>query len=187
MLETPASLLYRLCQEPLDRDWERFVLLFTPMLVRWAYRLAVPPTDIEDVLQETFTLLVGKFPEFRYNPQQSFRAWLWTVFHRHVLAWRKRQTRNLALSDAQMEALASADNVAEAAEQEYRRVLLDRALQLVQTDFPQQTWQMFVQVAVAGRPSVDVAREFGVTANAVYLARGRILARLREELLGLDR
>lgn len=186
MHETPASLLHRLCQQPVDRDWERFVLLFTPMLSRWAHRLGVPAADVEDVLQETFTLLVRTFPQFRYNPQQSFRAWLWTIFHRHVSGWRKRQTRNLALSDAQVASLASADNVAEAAEEEYRRALLDRALQLVQTDFPQQTWQMFLQVAVAGRPSVEVAREFGVTANAVYLARGRILARLREELLGLD-
>ena len=41
-------------------------------------------------------------------------------------------------------------------------------------------------VAIEGRPGVEVAREFGVTVNAVYLARGRVVARLREELAGLD-
>lgn len=186
MLETPASLLVRLCQHPIDRDWERFVLLFTPMLSRWAHRLGVSAADAEDLLQEVFTLLFRKLPEFRYDPRQSFRAWLWTVFHRHTLAWRRRQNRNLSLSAEQLEALASADNVAEASEGEYRRALLDRVMQLVQTDFPQQTWQIFWQVAVEGRRSVDVARQFGVTPNAVYLSRGRVLARLREELVGFD-
>lgn len=162
------------------------MLLFTPLLSRWAHRLGVPAADAEDVLQEVFTLLFRKLPEFRYDPQQSFRAWLWTVFHRHTIAWRKRQKRDLAMSAEQLEALSSADNVAEASEAEYRRFLLDRVMQLVQTDFPKQTWQMFWQVAVEGRTSVDVAREFGVTPNAVYLSRGRVLARLREELVGLD-
>ena len=43
------------------------------------------------------------------------------------------------------------------------------------------------RVAVEGRSGVEVARQFGVTPNAVYLARGRVLARLREELADLDR
>ncbi len=60
-------------------------------------------------------------------------------------------------------------------------------MQIVQTDFPATTWQIFRQVVIAGRPGVEVAREFGVTVNAVYLARSRVLARLREELSGLDR
>ena len=46
---------------------------------------------------------------------------------------------------------------------------------------------MFWQVTVAGQPGTEVARQFGVTPNAVYLARGRVLARLRQELTDLDR
>lgn len=83
--------------------------------------------------------------------------------------------------------MASPDGVDEATEAEYRRVLLDRALRLVQTDYPEATWRMFWQTAVEGRPGVEVARDFGVTPNAVYLARGRILARLREQLAEIDR
>lgn len=186
MQHTPVSLLERICRRPDEPSWERFVILFTPLLSRWAERLGVPAAEKEDLLQEVFTLLLRRLPEFRYDPQQSFRAWLWTVFHRHTLAWRKRQQRALPLSPDQLEALASPDNVAEASESEYRRVLCERALRLVRTDFPPQTWQLFWQVSVEGRPGVEVARELGVSANAVYLARGRVLARLREELAELD-
>lgn len=185
MQDTPASLLERLRQRPDEQHWERFVSLFAPLLSRWGARLGVPADDLEDLLQEVFALLVRKLPEFRYDPQKSFRAWLWTVFHRHTIAWRKRQSRGLPLSDEQVEALSSPDNVAEATEAEYRRVLIDRALRLARTDFPELTWHIFWQLTVEGQPGVEVARRFGVTPNAVYLARGRILARLRQELDGL--
>jgi RNA polymerase sigma-70 factor (ECF subfamily) len=187
MHETPVSLLERLCRRPDEQHWERFVVLFTPILSRWSNRLGVPAGDTEDLLQEIFALLIRKLPEFHYDPTRSFRAWLWTVFHRQTIAWRKLQTRQLPLTVEQIEELASPDSISEATEAEYRRVLLDRIMQIVKTDFPQQTWQMFWLLTVEGQPGVEIARNFGVTPNAVYLARGRVLARLRAEMTDLDR
>ena len=185
MLDTPATLLYRLCDQPLPGDWERFVRLFTPLLRRWAVRFGVSDSSVEDLLQELFVLLIRKLPEFRYDPSRSFRAWLWTVFRHAVLAWRKRQPRTVPAWE-QLDELTSPDSIAEATEVEYRRYLLSRIMQIVQTDFPATTWQIFQQVVIEGRPGVEVAREFGVTVNVVYLARSRVLARLREESAGLD-
>ena len=186
MHDTPATLLHRLCDEPTPGDWERFVRLFTPLLRRWAVRLEVSGSAVEDLLQEVFVLLIRELPKFRYDPSRSFRAWLWTVFRHAVLAWRKRQPQAGPALE-QLEELASPDSIAEATEAEYRRYLLGRIMQIVQTDFPATTWLIFQQVAIEGRSGVEVAREFGMTVNAVYLARSRVLARLREELAGLDR
>ena len=185
MHDTPATLLHRLCNQPVPGDWERFVRLFTPLLRRWAARFGVSDSSVEDLLQELFVLLIRKLPEFRYDPSRSFRAWLWTVFRHAVLAWRKRQPQAGPALE-QLEELTSPDSIAEATEAEYRRYLLGRIMQIVQTDFPGTTWQIFQQVVIEGRPRVEVARDFGVTVNAVYLARSRVLARLREELAGLD-
>ncbi len=186
MLDTPATLLHRLCDQPFPEDWERFVRLFTPLLRRWAIRLGVVESSVEDMLQELFLLLIQKLPEFQYDPTSSFRAWLWTVFRHASLAWRKRQPM-AARELGQLDELASPDSISETSEAEYRRYLLSRIIQIVQKDFPETTWQIFQQVVLAGRPGVEVARECGVTVNAVYLARSRVLARLREELSGLDR
>ena len=133
-----------------------------------------------------FVLLFDKLPRFRLDPAGSFRAWLWTVFRRELLARRKRLGRLPAASVSQLEELVAADAVPEASEAEFRRHLIDRALQLVRRDFPEQTWRMFWRLAVDGCSGVGVAEEFGVSPNAVYLARGRVLARLRSELAGLD-
>lgn len=186
MNDTPATLLHRLCAQPAAGDWERFVRLFTPLLRRWAGRLGVRDADAEDLLQEVFLLLMRKLPKFQYDESKSFRAWLWTVFRRAGLAWRKRQPQP-GPSLEQLEELSSPDSIIEATQVEYHRYLLGRIMQLVETDFPMATWQIFQQLAIAGRPGVDVAREFGVTLNAVYLARSRVLARLRAELAGLDK
>lgn len=186
MFNTPATLLHRLCDRPASDDWERFVRLFTPLLRRWAVRFGVSDSSAEDLLQELFVVLIRKLPEFQYDPSRSFRAWLWTVFRHTVLAWQKRQPQ-AGPSLNELEELASPDAIAEATETEYRGYLLSRIMQIVRADFPETTWEIFQQVAIAGRPGVEVAREFGVTVNAVYLSRSRILARLREELAGLDR
>ena len=159
--------------------------MFTPLLRRWALRLEVGGSDTEDLLQELFVVLIRKLPEFRYEPDRSFRAWLWTVFRHAVIAWRKRQGHAGSALD-KLEELASPDSIVEATEAEYRRYLLGRIVQIVRTDFPEVTWQIFQEVGIKGRPGVEVAREFGVTVNAVYLARGRVLARLREEMAGLE-
>ncbi len=183
---TPVTLLERLCRQPRPGDWERFVLLFTPLLSRWARRFGVPPTDIEDALQEVFVLLFRRLPRFQRDPEGSFRAWLWTVFRRELLARHQRTGRLPTATAVQLESLVTPDGFPEASEAEYRRLLIDRALRLVQRDFPDQTWRVFWRLAVDGLSGVQVAEEFGVTPNAVYLARGRVLARLRAELAGLD-
>jgi RNA polymerase sigma-70 factor (ECF subfamily) len=70
-------------------------------------------------------------------------------------------------------------------ETEYRHELVGRAMQMLQPEFQPATWQAFWQSAVAGRRGREVAAELGLTVNAVYLARSRVLRRLREELSGL--
>ena len=68
-METPVTLLDRLRQQPNEGGhWERFVRLFTPILSRWAHRFGVTASDMDDLLQDTFTLLIGKLVAFSTIP-----------------------------------------------------------------------------------------------------------------------
>jgi DNA-directed RNA polymerase specialized sigma24 family protein len=122
----------------------------------------------------------------RLSSSHHCMAQLWTVFHHHIIAWRKCQHRSLPFAVENLEELAAPDSVQEASAEEYRRALLGQALKLIERDFPAQTWQIFWAVAIEGQAGIAVAKRFNVTPNAVYLARGRVLARLREELTGLE-
>ncbi len=60
--------------------------------------------------------------------------------------------------------------------------LYQRALELIQGEVQEKTWQAFWHVAVDDRTPADVAAELDMTVNSVYLAKSRVLRRLREEL-----
>jgi RNA polymerase sigma-70 factor (ECF subfamily) len=84
MNTTSPSLLYRL-RQPNEQDaWSRFVKLYTPLLQCWARRLTVQDQDTADLVQDVFTKLVQKLPQFKYQPGNSFRNWLWTVTRNHM-------------------------------------------------------------------------------------------------------
>jgi RNA polymerase sigma-70 factor (ECF subfamily) len=185
MLTTPPSLLDRLRHAPERQAWDRFVDMYTPLLFAWAGRLGLSGHDAADMVQDVFTTLVEKLPEFRYDPQKSFRAWLKTVL---LNRWRKHQRhqaveRRAAL--ANLDTLAAEEQLPEFEEEEYRRYLVRRALALMEAEFQPATWKACWECVVRGRPAAVVAAELGISTNAVYLARSRVLRRLREELDGL--
>jgi RNA polymerase sigma-70 factor (ECF subfamily) len=185
MNTTPVSLLERLRQPAEQAAWTRFVDLYTPLLYAWARRLGLQPQDAADVVQEVFVVLVRKLPEFAYDPGQSFRGWLRTVLHNKWRNFRRQRERLSAGAAAELDQLAGPEEPLELEETEYRQHLIQRALQLLQAEFQPTTWKAWWEYVVCGRPVADVAQELGISTNAVYLAKSRVLGRLRAELDGL--
>lgn len=184
MHSTPASLLERVRRPADAAAWREFVHLYTPLLYFWARRLGLQAADAADLVQEVFVALVHALPHFTYDRQRSFRAWLFTLMRNKWQDWRRRRVP-VPAGSVEPAAERADDGIAALEEAEYRSHICARALRLIQKEFAPTTWQTFWATVVEGRSAVDVAREFGVTANAVYLARGRVLRRLREELDGL--
>lgn len=183
---TNVSLLERL-KLPVDQPaWARFVDLYTPMMYAWARRLGLQEPDAADLVQEVFAVLVQKMPEFSYDRHRSFRAWLRTVT---LNKWRDRCRRRTARAPevTGTPALEAAEAATEDSfsEREYRQQLVARALELMQAEFQPTTWKACWEFVVAGRPAAEVGRQLGISENAVHLAKGRVLRRLREELAGL--
>jgi RNA polymerase sigma-70 factor (ECF subfamily) len=180
MNTTSMSLLDRLKQPAAQESWARFVNLYTPLLFYWARRLGLQDSDAADLVQDVFALLVKKLPQLNYNADLSFRGWLRTVMYNQ---WRKQRA-------ARMHTAAGLSGVAEPepsdlGEVEFRQQLTVRALQLMQAEFQPTTWRACWETVVCGRAGADVARELGISVNAVYLARSRVLRRLRQELKGM--
>src|SRR5262249_28353420 len=70
-------------------------------------------------------------------------------------------------------------------EVEYRKYLIHRALELMQVEFQPTTWNACWEHVVSGLTAAEVARQLGISENAVYLAKSRVLRRLRIELAEL--
>jgi RNA polymerase sigma-70 factor (ECF subfamily) len=189
---TSASLLLRI-KERDPAAWERFVLLYTPLVYHWCRRAGLPEEDAADVGQEVFAAVARLIPEFRYRQVGgTFRGWLWTITRNKISDFlRREQTqpqrvggnaalKQLAQLPAEEGGVRSSD---EAANEE--QFLCWRAAELVRRGVEEKTWAAFWRVTVEGEWPADVAADLGMSVNAVYLARVRLLARLREEFAGL--
>jgi RNA polymerase sigma-70 factor (ECF subfamily) len=183
-MDTPASLLDRLRQPAQEQAWARFVDLYTPLLVCWARRLGLREPDTADLVQDTLVLLVRKLPAFTYDRGKSFRAWLRTVF---LNCWRNRCRRAELprVEGADLNGLTGADPADVFGEEEYRRWLVGRALELMQAEFQPATWKAWWECVVEARRPAEVAAELGMSVGAVYVAKSRVLSRLRLELADL--
>jgi len=166
-----------------ERAWVQFVDLYTPLLFHWTLRLGLQEPDAADLVQDVFLVLSQKLRTFTYDTQKSFRAWLKTVL---LNKWRDRRRATLPMApDGALDDVAAPDDAGAFDEAEYRGYLVGRALEVMRAEFQPATWQACWEHVVAGRPAAEVAEQLGLTVNAVYLAKSRVLRRLREELQGL--
>ena len=184
MHTTPPSLLERLRQPAEAAAWGRLVELYTPLLYFWARRVGLQDADAADLVQDVLTLLVQKLPAFRYEGSGSFRKWLRTLT---LNKWRDLRRRRAARPAAVGDGLDGlpAPETDSLAETEYNRYLANRALELMRRNFQPTTWRACWEVVTSGRRAAEVAAELGISEGAVYVARCRVLGRLREELEGL--
>ena len=96
---------------------------------------------------------------------------------------RKRAPAGLAAVD--VEALPAEDPIEAIDAAEYRKYLVGRALTLMRDEFQPTTWQAFLETTMEDQPASQVAVRLGLTVDAVYAAKSRVLRRLRQELQGL--
>jgi RNA polymerase sigma-70 factor (ECF subfamily) len=55
-------------------------------------------------------------------------------------------------------------------------------MEKIKSEFQEKTWQAFLQTAVEGLPASDVSKRIGLSSGAIYVAKSRVLARLKEEV-----
>jgi len=179
-------LLNRLRVSGEEAAWSRFVKLYAPLLFFWARRLGLQDHDASDLVQDVFTTLVQKLPEFHYEQRKGFRNWLRTVL---LNRWRDQGRRHTLVAvegnAAALTTLPSPVDEDAFGEEEYRQHLVKRALEIMQTDFSPKIWQACWEHVVKGRCAVEVAAELDIAVGTVYVAKSRVLCRLRQELEGL--
>ena len=95
------------------------------------------------------------------------------------------RTREKPAGDALEQAAEPLSDSDPASDREEEALVYRRAMELMQAEFEERTWRAFWQVVVDGRPAGEAAHDLGMSPNAVYLARSRVLRRLREEFADL--
>lgn len=192
MSDTPLSLLERLRRHGRAPDWDRLVALYRPLLHVWLRRHPVQGADADDLVQDILAVLVEKVPQFAHSGRPgAFRTWLRRILvYQLRYYWRKKAKLPACPgSDGTEEYLAKLEapegELARQWDREHDRHVVGRLLAQIRAEFAPGTWEAFDRYAVQGRPPDEVAAELGTTVNAVFIARSRVLRRLREEAAGI--
>lgn len=186
---TRATLLARLKDSEDGEAWTEFVHLYGPVVYGFARKRGLQDSDAADMVQEVLRSVARNADRMEYDPKRgTFRGWLYTVTRNKIynfLSAQRRRPRAAgdASSQERLESYADPSNEAEADwELEYQRRLSSKAMDRVKHEFQPATWQAFWGTAVEGRQAQEVGAALKMTSGAVYVAKSRVLARLRDEV-----
>lgn len=190
--DTSSTLLVRLKARNADA-WARFVRLYTPLVYRWCRRAGLQEADIADVSQEVFRAVAGAIVTLHHDREgDSFRGWLRTITRNKVHDFARRKPVGAdgpGGSDAHAVLHQICDPVGAdpdgGTEPDDQLLVYRQAIELVLGEVNEVVRQAFLRVVVGGQHPADVAKDLQISVNSVYLAKSRLLRRLREEFAGL--
>lgn len=187
--KTRVSLLARLKDGHDNSAWAEFVQLYAPVIYGFARKRGLQDSDAADLMQEVLRSVARNAARMEYDPKRgTFRGWLYTVTRNKIynfLNGQKNRPRAVGDSAAHERLDAVPDRTVDSDddwELEYQRRLSAQAMEAVKHEFQPNTWKAFWGTAVEGRAAQEVGDELRMTPGAVYVAKSRVLARLREEV-----
>jgi RNA polymerase sigma factor (sigma-70 family) len=183
---TSLSLLARL-RESDEEAWQEFHACYGPIIRQWLVARGMHANDADDVEQEIMQVALRELPSFEHSGRVgALRNWLKQVLANRLRThWRQknRQAMPYGGSDYGQWAEQLADPSSQLSglwDREFQQAVCGQLLALVSQQFQPQTVEAFRQVALLGRPPVEVAIELGITPNAVRIAQSRVLQKMRE-------
>jgi RNA polymerase sigma factor (sigma-70 family) len=186
---TRPSLLVRI-RDPRDgQAWSQFVEIYAPLVYGFARKHGLQDADAADLTQDTLRSVSGAVGRLDYDPKRgSFRGWLFTVVRnklRDFLSSPQRQCQGSGdthFQDLLEEQPSREQDLTALWDREYERQVLAWAAEQIRGGFQDSTWQAFWQTTVEGKRGKEVAQALGISVAAVYLAKSRVMARLKEQI-----
>ena len=187
--DTRVSLILRIADAQNAKAWEEFARSYQPVVYRLARRRGFQHADAEELVQETLLAVARAVESWVPDPERGrFRVWLHRIARNLMINFlTRRKHRVWGTGDSEMhwqlETECDPDSVvSQMFELEYRREMFRCAAERVQCDVKQNTWQAFWLSTIDDFPALEVARRLGMSIGSVYIARNRVMARLRAEV-----
>ena len=183
--ETRASLILRLADPADDAAWSEFVEIYQPMLFHLSTRWGLQDADAGEVVQETLIAVAHAVSDFTPRRSGSFRGWLSRIARNKLadhLKRKSRQSQGSGDTDIHrwLEQQPSSGSGETRWEWEQRRQVFAWASRRVRSQVNETTWQAFYRTSVLDDSISAVAEQLQIREGRVYVARSRVLARLRK-------
>jgi RNA polymerase sigma-70 factor (ECF subfamily) len=192
MPDTRETLLARL-EDQSDRDaWDQFSALYAPVIYRLARGRGMQDADAQDLTQHVLITVARAIPRWQSSGDGTrFRRWLRRVTKNATINALTRKPRDLAAGGSSRINLLrehpEQDSVAsEAIDWESRREVYRRASLKLCREIQPETWEIFIRTVVDGESVQSVSVATGKSVGSIYVAKCRVLNRLRELVRELE-
>ena len=155
-------------------------------------RYDVQGSDTDDLGQEVLLAIFQNVATFNHNGNAgAFRAWIKQILVNRLRNYWRRRTRDASVSvgisiDERLAELENPESsLSRLWNEEHDQHVLGTLLRSVERHFTPETWNAFTRVTLDGVKANVVAEELGISLNAVFIAKSRVLNKLRQEAEGL--
>ena len=190
--ETRDSLLVQV-RSPGNREaWDQFVQIYRPVIYRLARSRGLQDADAQDLAQQVLIAVASAIATWEKSDEQiRFRHWLRRVARNAIVNALSRRPFDRAVGGSSAQTFLedqhgdSPQSDAEI-ELEYRRELYLRAARQVRVDVEPETWRAFELTVIQEMNMDEAALALNKSIGAIYVARSRIMQRLREIIRELE-
>lgn len=187
--ETNESLILRI-KDPADAaSWSNFLAIYRPVVVRMACGRGLQHADADDLAQQVFLSVARAIEDWEPDSQQPpFRAWLTRIARNAIVNALTRRKPDAAGGSTSLQEMLCVlpernDETTQRLIEESRREAMRWEADEIRSEFTELTWAMFWQTSIEGESVAEVARQQNKTPGAVYMARFRVMQRLKEKVL----
>ncbi len=178
--KTRVTLLGRLRDGADPLAWDEFFGRYWRLIYGFAQHRGCSDHTAEEIVQEVMLKVFDQRDVFQYDPERGrFRDWLGRLVRNHVAEYRRKPAQRIRAQGDLTEPPSDAAGPDEAWEKAFEESLLMALLEVVRREANPRDYLAFELFTLQELSGAEVARITGLTRNAVYKARKRVLQRLK--------
>jgi RNA polymerase sigma-70 factor (ECF subfamily) len=182
---TSTALLLGLRDPKNDQIWSEFYARYQPLLLIFCRRLGLSEQDAQDATQEALLAFAEAYRKGQYDPGKGrLRTWLSEITRNKVTDMYRRRGREVALAEpdsktAILQNCPDDSNMQQIWDAEWHRHLVAMSIDAVRGEFEPSTMRAFELMVLEEWPVDRVAADLGLSPNAVYKAKRKVLSQMR--------
>lgn len=183
---TSTALLLGLKDRRNDGAWTQFCERYQPLILAFARRLGLSEHDAQDAAQDALLAFAAGYEEGAFDPDKGrLRKWLLGIAANKIRDVQRRRGRECLAEDngdrtGLLQRVPDDHTISEAWEAEWEAAILKACMDQVRTEVEPATMEAFELFVLKEWPAQQVADHLHTTSNAVFKAKRRVLARMRE-------
>ncbi len=182
---TSTLLLAQLKDSANTQLWNDFVGRYHAVVVSFSRGLGLKEEDAVDVAQQTLLEVVRDYRAGRFDRQKGrLRSSIFGIAPHRVLDCKERLKRSHHSAADMLEGLADDASMNQEWDRAEERALFDEAMGLLARDtrLGEETMRAFRMFALEGKDVRSVSQACGISTSQVYVAKHRVMERIRETM-----